>query len=176
MPYRPFHRGRESGAALIVALIFLLLMTLLSTSSMRTSTMQERMAGNSRDWNIGFQSAEAALRVAEDYLYELDELPNFSDSAGLYHLNSNGRPDWTDDPLDAGSGVIDVAIELEGVPKAHYYIEHLSSVHPAGVATEMPTVEQTYYFRVTAVGYGMAVDGANKPLTAVVLQSVYRSR
>ena len=48
MHYQVQSRDRQKGAALILALIFLLLMTLLSTSSMRTATMQERMAGNLR--------------------------------------------------------------------------------------------------------------------------------
>lgn len=175
MHHRLPRRARESGAALIVALIFLLLMTLLSTSSMRTSTMQERMAGNQRDWNIGFQSAEASLREAEDYLLNEDDLPEFNDTAGFYQINSSAAPAWTSSPLAEGAGVRDVA--LDDLPTAHYYVEKLSSIRPAGVSTETGTpVEEIYYFRITAVGYGAAVDDAGNPLTAVVLRSVYRSR
>ncbi|HEX7060841.1 MAG TPA: PilX N-terminal domain-containing pilus assembly protein [Woeseiaceae bacterium] len=168
-------RARESGAALIVALIFLLLMTLLSTASMRTSTMQERMAGNQRDWNIGFQSAEAALREGEDYLLNEDDLPEFNDTGGFYQINSSAAPAWASAPLAEGAGVLDVAIE--DLPTAHYYVEKLSSIRPAGVSTETGTpVEEIYYFRITAVGYGAAVDDDGDPITAVVLRSVYRSR
>lgn len=60
--------GRERGSALAIALIFLLLMTLLGVSAMRSSNMQERMAGNLRDRNMAFQSAEAALRAGETWL------------------------------------------------------------------------------------------------------------
>lgn len=176
MNHRQLPRGRESGAALIVALIFLLLMTLISTSSMRTSTMQERMAGNLRDWNIGFQSAEATLRTAEEYLLNEDDLPEFNDSQGFYQIDSASSPDWTADAQDPGNGVKDVVIEND-LPQAHYYIEKLSSIRPAGVTTETGTpVEEIYYFRVTAVGYGAAKDESGDPLTAVVLRSVYRSR
>jgi type IV pilus assembly protein PilX len=90
-----FPRGRQSGAALIIALIFLLLMTLLSTSAMRTSTMQERMAGNMRDWNLGFQGAEASLRAAEKYLLDNVVLPEFNDVDGFYQVNSPELPVWT---------------------------------------------------------------------------------
>src|SRR5690606_24216363 len=89
MKCRNISHRRQDGAALILALIFLLLMTMLSTSSMRTSTMQERMAGNTRDWNLGFQSAEAALRVAEQFLRDEVVLPEFNDANGYYEVNSS---------------------------------------------------------------------------------------
>lgn len=175
MHYQIDRRKHESGAALIVSLIFLLLMTLISTSSMRTATMQERMAGNMRDWNIGFQRAEASLRAAEEWLLDTDTLPEFNDTGGYYHLNSDDRPDWTSVPASAGNGSI--AHPADGTPEYRYYIERLSSLHPGGVTTETGApVEEVYYFRITAVGYGLAVDDGGDPLTSVVLRSVYRSR
>lgn len=176
MHHRLPNRARQSGAALIVALIFLLLMTLLSTSSMRTSTMQERMAGNSRDWNLAFQSAEATLRAAEDYLLQVDDPPDFNDSNGFYQIDSAVRPDWTADPSAEGAG-IRTETGVDGLPDTHYYVEQLSSIRPAGVSTETGTqIEEIYYYRITAVGYGAAVDDDGNPITAVVLRSVYRSR
>jgi type IV pilus assembly protein PilX len=175
MQCTPFPKGRQSGAALILALIFLLLMTMLSTSSMRTATMQERMAGNTRDLNLGFQSAEAALRVAEDWLLDADVLPEFDDSAGFYQVNSIVRPVW-DGTYSAGNGAITLVDDLGMAQAPQYYIEKLSSIRPAGTSTETGApAEDIHYFRVTAVGYGRAED-AGGPLTAVVLRSVYRSR
>lgn len=169
--------GRQRGAAMIIALIFLLLMTLLSTSSMRSSTMQERMAGNMRDWNLGFQSAEAALRVAEDYLLETDDLPDFNDAAGFYQLNSPDRPVWVGTTTTEGEGSVAVDLGDAAAADARYYVEKLSSIRPAGTSTETGTqVADIFYFRVTAVGYGGATDPDGNPLTAVVLSSVYRSR
>ena len=55
----------QQGAALIVGLIMLLLMTILGVTSMSSSIMEEKMAGNSRDRAIAFQAAESALRAAE---------------------------------------------------------------------------------------------------------------
>jgi type IV pilus assembly protein PilX len=171
-------RGRQNGAALILALIFLLLMTLLSTSSMRTSTMQERMAGNTRDWNLGFQGAEAALRAAEEFLLDTAVLPEFNDADGYYQINSTDRPVWVGDTASAGNGYVSYPADLPGsAERPKYYIEKLSSIRPAGASTETGTpVEEIFYFRVTAIGYGGAVDAADSPLTAVVLSSVYRSR
>lgn len=169
-------RKRESGAALVVALIFLLLMSILGTSSVRTSTVQERMAGNMRDWNVAFQRAEAALRSAEQYLLDTTNLPEFNDSNGLYELNSDDRPDWIVTPTDPGAGG-SVRYPADGTAERRYYIERLSSVRPAGSSTETGTpVEEIFYFRVTAVGYGAAADAGGVPLSSAVLSSVYRSR
>ena len=178
MKYQQFPRGRQSGAALIVALIFLLLMTLLSTSSMRTSTMQERMAGQMRDWNLGFQGAEATLRDAEDFLLTSAVLPEFDDTAGYYQVNSSSLPVWVGDTVSDGSGYLNYADGMPDVAvQPKYYIEKLSSIRPAGTETETGTpVEEVYFFRVTAVGYGGQVDTGGVPLTSVVLSSVYRSR
>lgn len=55
----------QSGAVLIISLIMLLLLTLIGTSSMQTTSLEEKMAGNFRDRNLAFQAAESAIRDAE---------------------------------------------------------------------------------------------------------------
>ena len=52
----------QRGAALITGLIFLVILTLISVSAIKSTSMEERMAGNARDQDMAFQSAEAALR------------------------------------------------------------------------------------------------------------------
>lgn len=172
----PTIRTSQSGSALIIALVFLLVLTLLGTSTMRTSTMQERMAGNMRDWNIGFQRAEAGLRSAEEYLLDTDNLPEFNDTNGHYEINSDDRPDWTVTPTAVGAGG-SIPYPAEGSVERRYYIERLSSIRPAGTSTETGTpVEEIFYFRITAVGHGAATDDGGTPLSSAVLSSVYRSR
>jgi len=171
-------RGRQTGAALVIALIFLLLMTLIGTSSMRSATMQERMAGNSRDYNLGFQAAEAALRSAENYLRATVVLPDFDDVGAHYVVNSSNRPDWGAYPPSDGSGYISYPADIDGTAqRPRYFMERLITARPAGTETETGTaVDEIFYFRVTAVGYGGAVDNGGTPLTSVVLSSVFRSR
>jgi type IV pilus assembly protein PilX len=67
MRQRPFSVKRVSqhGAALVVVLILLLVMTLLGLASLRGTLMEERMSGSLYDRNLSFQAAEAALREAE---------------------------------------------------------------------------------------------------------------
>jgi type IV pilus assembly protein PilX len=64
----PIHLARKNnqqGAILIVAFIMLLLLTIIGLSSMRGTSLQERMTGNMRDSNLSLQAAEAALRKGE---------------------------------------------------------------------------------------------------------------
>lgn len=64
----PCAASSQRGAVLIVSLIFLLLMTIIGVTTMQTTTLQERMAGNTRDMNIALQASETALRDAEAWL------------------------------------------------------------------------------------------------------------
>ena len=57
---------RQRGAALVIALIMLLVMTVLGLAAMQITRMEERMAGNTRDLNLAFQGAEAGLRDSEE--------------------------------------------------------------------------------------------------------------
>ncbi len=173
--------NHQSGAALVVALLFLLMMTILSTSSMRSSMMQERMSGHMRDWNLSFQSAEASLRAAEKYLSDTPALPEFDGTGGLYPLNSINRPVWSGDSPSDGGGYVAYPPDPDPMPyvaaQPKYYIEKLDSVRPAGTETETGTpAAEIFFYRVTAVGYGGAVDSGGIPLSSVVLSTVFRSR
>lgn len=55
---------RQSGVALIVALILLVVITVIGLAAIRTSTLQEKMAGNTFDRAQAFQVAEATLQLA----------------------------------------------------------------------------------------------------------------
>ncbi|WP_372865578.1 PilX N-terminal domain-containing pilus assembly protein, partial [Spongiibacter sp.] len=61
-------RDQQSGAVLIVALVFMLILAIIGGASMQNATLQERMAGNSKDLNIAFQAAEIAIRGAEEVM------------------------------------------------------------------------------------------------------------
>ena len=61
----PSYQARsEQGAVLVTGLIFLVVLTLLGVAAMSINSMEERMAGNSRDLNIAFQAAGSGLRHA----------------------------------------------------------------------------------------------------------------
>ena len=52
----------QRGVTLIITLVMLVLVTLVIVSTVRTSTMDEKMAGNARDRDKAFQAAEAAVQ------------------------------------------------------------------------------------------------------------------
>lgn len=81
----PFKQGQR-GAALIVGLIMLLLLTLIGVAGMRDTLLQEKMAANMRDRDVALQAAETALRAAELQLSSGAE-PTFTNSNGLYNQN-----------------------------------------------------------------------------------------
>ena len=66
-------RKNSGGSALIIALIFLLILTIAGITAMRFSSMEETMAGNSQSRNYVFQQA-----VSEIYLSLFDFEKNTS--------------------------------------------------------------------------------------------------
>lgn len=63
--FAPKSRQRQRGAALVIVLILLLVMTWMGVSSMRGTTMAERMSSGVYDRSVAFQAAETALREGE---------------------------------------------------------------------------------------------------------------
>ncbi|NKF23168.1 pilus assembly PilX family protein [Solimonas marina] len=60
-PRRPL--DRQSGVALVVALILLILVTLIGLAAIRGATTQQKMTANFYDRETAFQSAEAGLEA-----------------------------------------------------------------------------------------------------------------
>ena len=54
----------QRGVVLITALVFLVILTLLSITALSTNTLEERMAANSQDVNRAFQAAESGISDA----------------------------------------------------------------------------------------------------------------
>ena len=69
---------RQQGMALFVSLVFLLILTILGVSSMQSTILEEKMAGNFNDQNRAFQASESSLRAAESWLQGLTVKPDDS--------------------------------------------------------------------------------------------------
>lgn len=65
----PIGAAHSRGAVLVVSLIFLLLLTILALSSSRSSLLQEKMVGATRNAQLATFGAESALREAEARLW-----------------------------------------------------------------------------------------------------------
>ncbi|HEC17809.1 MAG TPA: hypothetical protein ENI97_00505 [Gammaproteobacteria bacterium] len=173
----------QHGAALLVSLIILVVMTLLGVSSMRTSVMEEKMAGNMRDNELAFQAAEAALRAAEKHIKDnIISTTAFDNdgSDGLYD-NSDERIweniNWTNaDSLEytGFDSTTTTGVNVSSAPR--YVIQHLTSVGSASAKLNQSNYGQgtgageVQAFTITARGTGGS-DNA-----VVYLQSTYGKR
>jgi type IV pilus assembly protein PilX len=115
---------RQRGAIMVVSLLLLLVMTVLALTASQTTTLQERMAGNARDSDLAFQSAEAGLRDAEAVTTAISKRDSkaqtctLTDSCEVKLRDINYTPDfargedfWKDNPrqyADAGKQIGEV--------------------------------------------------------------------
>jgi type IV pilus assembly protein PilX len=65
---------RQKGATLFTALMFLIMLTVLGVNVAQLSVSEERMAGNTRNRDLAFQSASSALKYVELNLASGDNL------------------------------------------------------------------------------------------------------
>lgn len=173
-------RARERGASLVVALVFLIILTILGLTAMRVATMEERMSGNSRDRSLAFQAAEAALRDAEFDIEDLKadgsrkNVNRISGLAGADASCTNGlccnlsgltciepsTPVYSSKNLKAAPsieyGQYTGALPINGLSlQPRYLIEPF-------------ILNEVNHYRITARGYGVNPD------TQVTLQEIYK--
>lgn len=84
---RPYSMNAQRGAALVVGLIMLMLLTLIGVAGMRESLLQQKMTSNTKDREVALQAAESALRAAEMSL-NTPMAPPMTNSNGLYDLTT----------------------------------------------------------------------------------------
>lgn len=164
-------KQQQAGVALITGLIFLVMLTLIAVTAMQSTTLEERMAGNSRSRDAAFQGAEAAVRAAEVVLSGASLPPLNGSTQGYYAPLANGASadywkshDWAGKSV-AYSGA------LAGVKEARFVVEALppdyggSGGDDSLVAKPLSGGE---IFRITARGIG--TDGTS----SVILQTTFR--
>ncbi|WP_203467881.1 PilX N-terminal domain-containing pilus assembly protein [Dechloromonas sp. TW-R-39-2] len=159
---RPGH-NREQGFALIFSMLTLLLLTIIVVNSVRTTTMNEQMAGSYMDRNRAYQAAELALRQGEALLSTHADLcltGCLVVSTGTPTANTNGAvdlpPSFT--ASDAGTKVSITA--TTGGTDSSFKIRQLSDAHvPSG---------KSGCKAYSIMGEGKGIDTR----TAVVLQTV----
>lgn len=170
---------------LVLALVFLLLLTIMGITALNTSSLEEKMTGNVRDRNLAFQAAESALVLAESWINTQIGKPVFPNtSVGLYLPDTgvSGDPDGVDNwneniwtgsnvvtypsmPGQSGSGALG---KINTQPK--YIIEDMGEKQESGGSVVTNTSYKssgTTILRVTARGTG-GTDAAQ-----VMLQSTY---
>ena len=171
----PVMPAGQSGVILVVALIFLLILTLLGMSTMRTTVLEEKMASNTRERGIAFQSAESALRDAETFIEGIVSTSGFNGSNGLYGSDDTAPDIAASATWAANSSESVAATQLaKSYAAPRYFIqlgETLQGESPDLVVGEYgvhPGSGDTTTFRITARGVGGGQDGAE-----VILRTNY---
>ena len=153
---------RQSGVALFISLVLLLVLTIIGVSSVQTTSLEVRMTRNEHDVLLAFQSAESALRDAELQLGAIPDISAFDGSGGLYRIADMGEAEnWDDNDIwTGGNSVVGTAVEGTA-DTARYIIEYIGPVlrdenayqqdDPYSAAA---TIDRVEMFRITTRGIG----------------------
>ena len=89
-----FQRARQSGVALFVGLILLLMLTVLGVSSFQSSHIQERSAGNARLQAVAFEAAAAGASNAINFFDEHRDIGTDELCGTLGHEGWENASEW----------------------------------------------------------------------------------
>ena len=181
-------RSRQAGISLFPAMMFLLVLTVLSIGALNSAMMEEKMVGNTKDTNVAFQMAEAALRDAEvDIAANITQTSVFTAGCGNglctppstwatpSSTDISKLVDWSNSGITRRYGAFTGAAPLSLVAQQPVYvIERLSQLprgpgRSAGLGVAPPPSAGTVY-RITVFATGA------RPETRVMLQSTYAMR
>jgi type IV pilus assembly protein PilX len=154
--------------------MIVLLMGVLSLSAIRGSGLQEGMAGNVRDKNLAFQSAESALREGEAVILTQGVLPAFDGTNGRHLALAPASSavkftdaNWVDAAL-VKTTTLDLGVTGGLYAKPSYVLEEL----PADLGKEASALGsgndadslylETVPYRVTVIGVGITSDSIVK--------------
>lgn len=168
--------SKQSGVVLFVALILLLILSLLGVTAARMQTVEERMARNDNNRQLGAQAAEAALRAAEIGILNGTYTNFVANTGGLYSPDlTQGSPltgmDWTvaANTLPYPGPALTNLPPPSRTPKI--VIENLNPVAGSGQSIQVVGLNgppPVTVFRVTAQGVG--ADGTS----TTMLQTIVR--
>jgi type IV pilus assembly protein PilX len=176
-----FTKDSQRGAVLIVGLVMVLLITVIGLSAIRGTGLQENMAGNMRDRNIAFQTAESALRFGESIVsIKVKTLPAFNCTNGLcrdQEVNpANSVRYWEDAQWESTATEVALGLTSVAEKEPRVILEELDSDMGSCAASEGSAIGtgslamsgDCIPFRITALGYGADAN------TQVIVQSAYK--
>lgn len=174
-------RSGQRGVTLIIVMLLLLVSMIMALAGLRTANLEERIAGNTRERQVAFQAAEAALRDAEQVISTNTAGPftplrptrfDATCPTGLCRSTpaaplwtSFTSADWTSTKSWSYGAVTGAAAMADVSTVPRFVIEYQGTLQP--IEPGKPCVA---LFLVTARATG---TGAG---SLVVLQTVYRHR
>ncbi len=167
----------QRGAALITSLLLLLVLTIIGVTAMQMTRMEERMAGNSRDLNLAFQGAEAALRDGERTIRGAPARPDTCSIApcavwetGAIANIEDRQPLWWEDPDNTRElGTVGLQDMLELAEDPQYAVEALGFV-PDSLTMGHGVPEGRDFYQIS----GRSTGGSGQ--ANLILQSTFTRR
>ena len=169
----PAHPDNQRGWVLVVGLVVLVMLTILAMALMKTTRLEEKMAGATREMNLSFQAAETVLRGAETFVENLADEALFYTTAGGLYSETDEEPDSPFTTQWNNSNSLEQASGLAGVTSnPRYMIKKLKKI---GSDTDLSISgygdtdlsSQATIFRITARGTG------GRETTQTLLRSHY---
>ena len=170
------NRQKQQGVALITGLIFMVVLTLLAVAAMRTTGLEEKMAGNALNQDVAFQATEAAVRqgrsrVQNGLITTTSGFPSYGascTSAGLCLPSATAVANWTTvfpfgQKTQSATAVTYSGTALVGVANQPQYIIELLPDVSVGPGYSLGTGKApgggtATPFRITARGWGMGAE------------------
>jgi type IV pilus assembly protein PilX len=152
---KPFPSSQR-GVVLIATMILLVLLTILALTAVSMNSTQTRVAANSADQQVAYETAEGVLSQAESNviagLYPTSAFA--ANAAGLYIFDATAGPVWqTNASLWSTPGAtISTGFGGGSSQPGQFVIELLPPVIKPGQAMNA----QTQVYRVTAYGVGQS--------------------
>lgn len=113
----------QQGAALIMSLVILMVLTILGIASMNTSNLQLLMTNNAQYQTVALSQAELTVRVAEILIDNIIAGTDTKPAAGYYNVSSEPG---SVTPIDLSSFTWDDTTSVE-VGDSNYIIEYTGS-------------------------------------------------
>ena len=159
---------------LVVTLMILLVVTLLTVSNMRSSVLEEKMAGNTSDRNVAFQAAESALREGEVFLESIVSLGDFQGQAGLFGRTDDEPSFYSGTTWSDSTNHVVANTDVGTYQRPQYFIKNMTTVpgvtgalNMSGYGDNKGSGDVTI-FRVTVKATGTSADSAE-----VILRTQY---
>jgi type IV pilus assembly protein PilX len=173
-------RPGQSGVTLIVALVFLLIITVMGIASMRGVALESRITGNLRQEKILTEAAEAGLRIAEQSITKTNATvaPSVvractSDACMPWMLSELAADSNADTPVRFGSTFADnVATVSTGYnTKIQWYVVQIGKLDKSMNSCAL-TGCGVIYFEVNACASTVPCT-SDTTTRRVILRSVY---
>ena len=134
--------GNQSGAALVVALLMIVMLSLIAIASSSNSTFEIRLSGNKRGSTDAFYTADGGAKAV------LPDITNFNISSGyttsLGTLPSELQTESIDQKRTSPTLVVPSGVSFASSPQVTIYHTSIAKV-PRGLGTSALAFKYNYY-------------------------------